>query len=302
MSSLDERARRSAEAVHEAVADADLRLLEAGIPTGAAGVRPALATRVLAFGGAFALVVMAVGLAVVQMNMFASEGQPVGTEPPAPTVVEPPPVTTSVVEETPTTSPPPTAAPTTAPPETTIVEIADTIPPALEITSPADGESVASHLVTFAGITEPGATVTRGKFEATVDAEGNWSLVLVVSEGITSVTFTATDEAGNESHASVKVSYEAPKEEEPGGEFTAFATFGECLEDPPFDEYYGTAAPEAKITITSKYGSGSTFADAEGNWFKKVTFAGAPKDKPFEVTVKDDLGNKKTFSFVAKSG
>ena len=293
---LDDRARRASEGVREKVAEADLQLFAAGMPSGAAATRPALASRVLAFAGAFALVVMALGMAVVQMNMVAGEGTTRATEPPTPTITQPPPVTTTITETTPSTAPPTTQAA----PETTVAEAADTTPPDLQITSPADGEEVESHLVNFAGITEPGAKVTRGKFEADVDPEGNWSLVLVVSEGTTNVVFTAIDEAGNESQASVSVVYEPAVEEEPEGEFTAYATFGECEEDPPYDEYYGTAAPEARITITSPYGGATTHADGEGNWFKRVEFPEAPKGKLFEVTVKDDLGNKKTFSFVAK--
>ncbi len=96
---------------------------------------------------------------------------------------------------------------------------------------------------------------------------------------------------------------EPPEEEPPppeeGVEFTAFATFGSCELNPPYDVYYGTSDPGTKVTITSEYGSGSVNADAEGNWEKKVIFSAAQYGETFVVTVKDHTGKKKSFEFVS---
>jgi hypothetical protein len=299
MNLLDERARRAARGLHETVDRAELRLMEAGIGTSPPGARPALASRVLAFAGAFVVVLMAAGLAVVQMSIFASDDRaPAGTDPVPPSViVEAPEESTSTTEpEEPSTlgaEPAPEENPDTTEPEP------DTIAPMLQIVSPEDGERVQDEILMFRGVTEPGATVNRGRFEADIDDEGNWSIALVLSSGSNYVTFTVRDEAGNEATASVTVIYDPPSEKEKEGTFTAFATYGSSEFDPPYDIYYGTATPGAKITIASEYGSGSTAADAEGSWEKQVFFPDAPYGKTFLVTVKDDEGRKKTFEFTS---
>jgi hypothetical protein len=59
---------------------------------------------------------------------------------------------------------------------------------------------------TFRGITEPGCTVeVGGRYFADVDADGDWTLELLLRPGGNATTFTATDEAGLMSNAQVKV-------------------------------------------------------------------------------------------------
>ena len=309
MSRLDERARRASSGVQRAVADANLQLLARGLAADPAARRPALATRALAFGGAFVLLLMAIGVAVVEVPMFASnEEPPLGTEPDPPVIFDQPEDTTppSVTEPTPEPTTTPTTTVTTSAPEPEPAHQADTTPPLLAITDPADGELVENKVVVFSGVTEPDATVHRGKYPAEIDSEGHWTISLIVSPGSNHVTFVAVDPAGNESTAAVTVLYEPAAEEPPPEEppevgFSAFATFGSCEEIPPYDIYYGTAKPGTVVTISSEYGSGSAEVDAEGNWEAQVFFPSAPKDKSFTVTVKDYKGDKKKFSFVSKA-
>ena len=306
MTMLDERARRAAEGLKAAVAEAELQPF-AGTAGGPVN-RPVLASRALAFGGAFVLAMMLAGLAVVQMSIFAEDTATVADDPAPPTVI-PDQAPTTVAPLTPPTNqstqekPPAPILP--EPEEAQQEQATDTTPPSLTITWPADGTEVEASLVEFRGSTEPGAAVTRGRFEAEVDAEGNWRISLIVSSGSTKVTFTATDPVGNTSTAAVTVLFSPeaePPEQPPKADvidFTAYATYGSCLETPPYDVYYGTAEPGAKITISSKYGNGTTTADVEGNWEKKVKFPEAPYGKTFLVTVNDDAGNKKTFEFTS---
>ncbi len=73
----------------------------------------------------------------------------------------------------------------------------DTVPPDIELTAP-EGPLVAGQEVTFAGLTEPGATVQVNDAEAIADDDGNFEVVLAAaSEG--RVELTATDLAGNRS-------------------------------------------------------------------------------------------------------
>lgn len=197
----------------------------------------------------------------------------------------------------------------------------DTEPPLLEITTPQDGQRFDEKVITFAGLTEPGAVVSAGPYQADVDAAGKWSIVLVLSEGGNRATFVAQDEAGNATTATVMVFFDPPapppteppkkdpppeepppKEEPPAVEFTAHAKFGSCEFDPPYDIYYGTSKPGSKITVTSEFGGGSTTANAEGGWEVQVFFPEAPFGEAFLVTVKDAHGNKKKFEFVSYAG
>jgi len=70
--------------------------------------------------------------------------------------------------------------------------------------------------------------------------------------------------------------------------FSATPRYGTCEEDPPYDEYSGTATPGATITITSPHSAPvQTVADGSGHWFIRVEFPAAPLGSPFTVTAGD---------------
>jgi hypothetical protein len=202
----------------------------------------------------------------------------------------------------------------------------DRIPPDLMILHPVEGQVFERKEVAFEGITEPGARVFAGDYEADVDQEGNWRIVLILSPGGNHATLRAVDRAGNVSEASVSVFYQAPadepkeeeppadkpkeeeppadepKEEVPGEEeadwyFEAHQVYGECSETPPFDVFYGHGKPGTRITVVSEYGDGATEVNDQGEWEIKVYFEGAPVGKGILVKVKDEFGNYQTFEF-----
>ncbi len=197
------------------------------------------------------------------------------TEPPPPTTTEPPPSTTTT-----TTKPP------------------DTEPPRIVITFPENRQRFTDNDVTFRGVTEPGATVTRGDRDAVVDGEGHWRMRLRLQPGRQRVVFTATDAAGNSAHAAVVVFYQPPDL----AAFTAHATYGSCEIDPPFDIYYGTGEPGTRVGVISEYGSGVTTIGANGEWELKVYFPEAPYKEPFPVRAVDEFGRARTFEFVSYVG
>ncbi|MEM7139883.1 MAG: hypothetical protein AAF548_02555 [Actinomycetota bacterium] len=83
-----------------------------------------------------------------------------------------------------------------------------------------------------------------------------------------------------------------------GADFTASARYGSCEEDPPYDEYSGTAAADATITVMSAYSpTTATTADEFGNWFIRVEFPTAPANVHFDVTVTDGTEHA-VFDFV----
>jgi len=298
---LDTRARQAAADLKAAMAEAELT----SVPPGAPVPRGLL---VAALRPAWVIALLLVGSTVGVAMMLDSS--------PAPTTI--PPTTVPVVVTTTVTIPPATfgiepSPPTTPavaaplPPVTTMVA-ADTEPPLLEVTSPEEGAEMEEKTITFAGITEPGARVFAGKYEADVDAEGNWHIVLILSEGANRAKFVARDAAGNESEASVTVYYVAPTTttteptttttEKKPAEFSASATFGSCSETPPYDVYHGTGEPGSLVTVSSEFGSGSVEVGAEGQWEKKVFFETAPPGEPFVVRVSDEYGRAKEFEFV----
>jgi len=176
----------------------------------------------------------------------------------------------------------------------------DTTPPRIEILHPEDGQVFHEKTITFEGKTEPGAKVTAGRYEADVNEDGHWKIRLVLSEGRNLARFTATDAAGNSADATVTVVYEPKDEKPPSVEFSAHQKYGSSSARPPYDLFWGTATPGAKIYIESDFGSKQVTANSKGGWEAKVYFPEAPIGKAFRVVVESSDGGRKVFEFVAK--
>lgn len=86
----------------------------------------------------------------------------------------------------------------------------DTTPPAVSITSPADGLTVETPAVTVSGTTEPGASLDVNGMSAFVEADGSFSCVIMLVDGANTITATATDDWGNSRSASVGITYVDP--------------------------------------------------------------------------------------------
>jgi len=93
---------------------------------------------------------------------------------------------------------------------TTNAPKADTTPPAIQVLSPKNGATVTKRVIEFTGVTERGADVFSGPFEAETDGSGNWSINLVLAPGANGASFTARDAAGNETSVRIVVTYDAP--------------------------------------------------------------------------------------------
>ena len=156
-----------------------------------------------------------VASAVLALRVSDAESRTATTESPSTTTTTPiaeveaaPPADDATTADASTTS---TEATTTTEANTTTTSARDTTPPSLKVTSPADGSTVTESLVTFVGEAEPGAHVASGPYAATIDEDGNWSLILVLTEGPNGAVFTATDHAGNSSTERIVVHYEPPQ-------------------------------------------------------------------------------------------
>jgi hypothetical protein len=166
--------------------------------------------------------------------------------------------------------------------------------------------------VEFGGVTEPGATVLAGPYQAQVDDDGTWRIVLILSPGPNEARFVARDAAGNEAVALITVFYVPPvattfplettTTEKELAEFDANAFYGSCTEQPPFDIYYGMGVPGSTIYVQSPYGSGVTTVNGEGQFEIQVFFPEAPPGEGFLVKVKDQYGRQEGFEFVFQPG
>lgn len=117
---------------------------------------------------------------------------------------------TSPVSATAATTPPVTTGPATTTASRTTPTAAVT-PPELVIIAPESGKTVTTRTYRFEGITEPGCTITAaGRYEANVDADGNFSIVLALNKGGNLATFVANDPSGNTTQVHVAVTYEPP--------------------------------------------------------------------------------------------
>jgi hypothetical protein len=169
----------------------------------------------LPISGRVASAVLALAVAPVRGADLATSTTLAVAEPSTDTTAAEDDTATTTEDSTPaTTSSSPTAAETTT---TTAAEAAatqtaatDTSPPALQVLSPKDGATVTSRVIEFTGVTERGAEVFSGPYEAETDAEGDWAINLVLAPGANGASFTARDAAGNETSVRIVVNYNAP--------------------------------------------------------------------------------------------
>jgi len=176
-------------------------------------------------------------------------------------------------------------------------EVTDTDPPDIVILWPENGQHVDDKTIAFVGKVEPGATVAAGPYVADVDEEGNWRIVLVLSPGVNNAGFTATDAAGNESTATLRVHYDPPETKEEDGshkEFTAHQKWGE--NDQAEDIFWGTGIAGDTVWIVSEYGTTTTHVDKTGNWEVKATWEAIPDNTEIRIVIEASNGRQE-FSF-----
>ena len=81
----------------------------------------------------------------------------------------------------------------------------------LEITQPEDGAEVSTSPINVTGKTIPGAVVSASIDDtveiADVDQNGNFSVTVVLEEGLNLIEVIASDQQGNEKYSSVTIFY-----------------------------------------------------------------------------------------------
>ncbi|MDH3398403.1 MAG: hypothetical protein OEM81_11320 [Acidimicrobiia bacterium] len=176
--------------------------------------------------------------------------------------------------------------------EEPVEEPTDTTPPKLAVTSPTEGAHFGEKTLKYAGVTEPGARVFAGEWEADVFDSGEWHIVLVLSPGKNVTTFTAKDKAGNKASATVTAYLDGSDVGET--EFTAHQKYGTSSE--PWEKFYGTAAPGTKIVLMATPWK-ATMVTEGPEWLLKLHFEGLKEPTTVPIVLETSTGRRMEFTF-----
>jgi hypothetical protein len=171
-------------------------------------------------------------------------------------------------------------------------EPADTTPPKLVIESPANGAHLGEKTLKYTGLTEPGARVFAGEWEADVFENGEWQIVLLLSPGKNITTFRAKDLAGNVAKATVTAYLDVSDQR-----FTAHQKYGTNFE--PWEKFSGTGTPGTVIELMSKYGNARMVTEGS-EWYLKLHFEGLIEATTFPIVLETSTGERMEFGFTFK--
>ncbi len=184
------------------------------------------------------------------------------------------------------------AKPAEEPTEESAEEPADSTPPKLVITSPKDGAHFGENKLKYSGVTEPGARVFAGEWEADVFDNGEWQIVLILSPGKNITTFRAQDEAGNVAKATITAHLDVSEKE-----FSAHQKYG--TNSDPWEKFSGTGPPGTVIELLSKYGNARMVSEGS-EWYLKLHFEGLQEATSFPIVLEASTGHRMEFTFTYK--
>ncbi len=155
------------------------------------------------------------------------------------------------------------------------------------------------------GTASPGAKIWivshYGEKQVQAGPDGGWEATVVFEGAPHGERFKVVVESSDGGRAvfSMKVFY--PEHEEKH-EFTANQKYGSCGEEIPYDVFWGTATPGAKVWVESGHGGGMVYANDLGHWEIRVDFPKAPVGERFPVYVESNDGGFAEFKFVRTTG
>ncbi len=153
------------------------------------------------------------------------------------------------------------------------------------------------------GTATPGTGIVvmseHGSSRTEANGDGVWETTVVFEGAPHAQKFKVVVESGDGGRAEFWMKVYDPTHEEEPAKFTANQKYGSCNEDPPYDVFWGTATPLAKISVKSEYGAGTTTANEAGHWELRVDFPEAPVGEVFGVVVRSSDGGVADFTFVA---
>jgi hypothetical protein len=156
--------------------------------------------------------------------------------------------------------------------------------------------------VVFQGTGAPGSKVTAsadyGSADTVVSGSGHWELKLMMS-GVPAQTNVGIRVADAASGTTKDFSVTTSAAPAPKHHFKAHAAYEDCDETPPYNEYWGTAAPGSTVTISSPYGGAQVSVGESGAWSARVEFPSAPVGEKFQVSLTNSQdGHSFTFGFM----
>ena len=168
----------------------------------------------------------------------------------------------------------------------------------IEVLTPTDGQVFDDKSVVFEGKAEAGSKVYAGEYQADINEDGVWRIVLFLAPGSQTVQFKAIDAAGNRATDSVTVGLETVQEKPKS--FTVNQKYVESNER--FEKFYGTGTPGMGVLAKSEYGTEDTRVGENGEWLLGIEFSGLTEKKTFPITITTTEGFSGTywFTYVAK--
>ena len=153
----------------------------------------------------------------------------------------------------------------------------------------------------YYGTARPGAEVwvgsEYGSGHTKANENGTWELEVRFPEAPCNQWFAVVVESGD--HRKV---FEMKRVCREDVEFTANQKYGSCGEEIPYDVFWGTATPGAKIWIESAYGGGTAIANEKGHWEKRIEFPEAPVGETFKIFIESSDGGEAVFTFTRTGG
>lgn len=165
----------------------------------------------------------------------------------------------------------------------------------IEVLGPSDGKVFEDKRVAFEGTAEPGAKVYAGDYQADINDDGVWRIVLFLAPGSQTVQFKAIDATGNRATDSVTVTLKTVEEKPTSPEFTVHQKFVESHER--FEKFYGAGTPGMGVVARSEYGVADTRVGEHGEWSILIEFTGLSETKTFPITITNTDGFSGTYWF-----
>ena len=171
----------------------------------------------------------------------------------------------------------------------------------IEVLAPTNGQVFERKEVVFEGKAEPGAKVYAGEYQADINDDGVWRIVLFLAPGEQTVSFKAIDAAGNRATDTVTVSLKTAEEKPKSFEFTVHQKYVESNQ--AFEKFYGTGTPGMGVVARSEFGVADARVGDHGEWWLPVEFSGLTETKTFPITISTTEGFSGTywFTYVKKS-
>ena len=156
----------------------------------------------------------------------------------------------------------------------------------LTVTQPTDESIINTDKVEVIGITVPSAVVSMNGNLVKVDAEGNFSMIVVLEEGPNLIEIIASDSEGNQESLTLVTIYVPSETTKTGFFLTVTQPDNNSTTTSDKTEVKGRTSPGVVVTVNGELAE----VDAEGNFTMMVVLEDGPN--LIEVIASDLEGNQ----------